>query len=58
MASTAHGAYEFCEGHIMPPMGVAMVLQGICRAVQMVSNSSVSAQGAVSLMEICVLLSR
>jgi hypothetical protein len=29
MPKTADGAYDFCEGHIMPPMEVAMVLQGI-----------------------------
>lgn len=32
MPKTADGAYEFCEGHIMPPMEVAMVLQGMSMA--------------------------
>jgi hypothetical protein len=45
MALTVDGAYEFCEGHIMPPMEVAMVLQGMPmaeRGNKMASKSSTS----------------
>lgn len=33
-AHHAGWAYEVCEGHIMPPMEAAMVLQGMPRATR------------------------